>query len=146
MFAGHSLETLWIVMHEALRGRDRARFKTTMTRIRRLIEMCWDYVFDGWAGEDNFVFSTPKHCQGPNYNMKTMWAQCEILVACMTVLEYTGQSWAKEWYDRARAFALKTMPSPRTACGDRRLTGRARTSNASAIARNVRTTSIRCEC
>ena len=81
-----------------------------MSRIRRLIEMCWDYVFEGWAGEDYFVFSIPKHCQGPSYNVKTMWAQCEILIACITILQYTGQLWAKEWYDRALAFALKTMP------------------------------------
>jgi mannose/cellobiose epimerase-like protein (N-acyl-D-glucosamine 2-epimerase family) len=110
MFSGHSLETLWIVMHEALRIKDRGLFDITMCRIRRLIEMCWDYVFEGWAGEDYFVSSTPKHCQGPNYNMKTMWAQCEILIACMTILEYTGQLWAKEWYDRTHAFILKTMP------------------------------------
>ena len=28
------------------------------------------------------------------------------------MLEYTGESWAKDWYDRARAFTLKTMPVP----------------------------------
>jgi mannose/cellobiose epimerase-like protein (N-acyl-D-glucosamine 2-epimerase family) len=71
--------------------------------------MCWDYVFDGWAGGDFFVFATSEHHQGPDYNVKTMWAQCEMMIACLTVLEYAGEPWAKEWYDRARAFALKTM-------------------------------------
>jgi N-acylglucosamine 2-epimerase len=112
MYAGHSLETLWIVMHEALRIKDRLLFDTITARIRRLLEMCWDYVFEGWAGADFFVFGSPKHCQGPDYNMKTMWAQCEILIACTTILEHTGQPWAREWYDRTRAFALKTMPVP----------------------------------
>jgi N-acylglucosamine 2-epimerase len=112
MYAGHSLETLWIVMHEAIRSKDRTLFDATMARSRRLMEMCWDYVFDGWAGGDFFVFGSPKHSQGPDFNVKTMWSQCEIMIACLTTLEYTGQLWAKEWYDRARAFALKTMPVP----------------------------------
>jgi mannose/cellobiose epimerase-like protein (N-acyl-D-glucosamine 2-epimerase family) len=38
-----------------------------------------------------------------------MWAHCEILIACLTILEYTGEVWAKEAYERARAYTLKTM-------------------------------------
>lgn len=78
MYAGHSLEALWIVMHEAIRAKDRALFDRAARRVRRLLEMCWDYVFDGWAGADFFVFDTPKHRQGPDYDLKTMWSQCEI--------------------------------------------------------------------
>ena len=110
MFAGHSLETLWMVAHEALRIKDRAMFDTAATRIHRLLEMCWDYVFEGWGDGNYFVFNTAKHHQGSDYNVKTMWAQCEVLIACLTVLEYTGQPWAKQWYDRTRKFVLKTMP------------------------------------
>jgi mannose/cellobiose epimerase-like protein (N-acyl-D-glucosamine 2-epimerase family) len=110
MFAGHSLETLWMVMQEALRIKDRALFDTYKNRIRRLLEMCWDYVFEGWGSEDFFVFDSPKHRQGPRFDVKTMWAHCEILVACMMVLEHTGEVWAKEWYERVRAFTLRTMP------------------------------------
>ena len=109
MFAGHALETLWIVMHEALRIKDRALFTTAKNRIRRLIEMCWDYVFDGWGDGNFFVHKTPEHDRGPQYEIKTMWAHCEILIACMTILEYTGEVWAKEWYERARAYLLRTM-------------------------------------
>ena len=110
MFAGHSLETMWIVLREALRSKDRGLFDTLVARIRRLLEMCWDYVFEGWGDSDYFVFNSAKHHQGPDFAVKTMWAHCEILVACLLVLEYTGQPWAAEWYDRARAFTLKTMP------------------------------------
>jgi N-acylglucosamine 2-epimerase len=110
MFAGHSLETLWVVLQDALRTKDRRLFDTVAARVRRLLEMCWDYVFEGWGDGDYFVFNTPKHHQGPDYSVKTMWAQCEAMVACLIVLEHTGHAWAKEWYDRVRAFALKTMP------------------------------------
>ena len=91
MFAGHSLETLWMVDHEALRIKDRALFDTVVARIHRLLEMCWDYVFDGWGDGDYFVFNTAKHQQGPDFSVKTMWAHCEVLIACLTILEYTGQ-------------------------------------------------------
>ncbi|MFH1920116.1 MAG: AGE family epimerase/isomerase [Planctomycetota bacterium] len=109
MFAGHALETLWIVMHEALRVKDRTLFTTAKDRIRRLLEMCWDYVFDGWGDGNFFVDDTPEHRRGPEYEVKTMWAHCEILIATMTILEYTGEVWAKEWYERTRAFTLRTM-------------------------------------
>jgi N-acylglucosamine 2-epimerase len=110
MFVGHSIETLWMILHEALRIKDRALFDAAKSRVRRLLEMSWDYVFEGCGDGDYFVFDTPKHHEGPDYNVKTMWAHCELLVDCLTILEYTGELWAKEWYDRVRAFALKTMP------------------------------------
>ncbi|MEN6450273.1 MAG: AGE family epimerase/isomerase [Thermoguttaceae bacterium] len=113
MYAGHAIETLGLLLHETVRTKDRALFDLIAARVRRVVEMCWDYVFDGWAGGDCFVFATPQHSQGPDYSVKTMWSQCEILIACLTILEYTGQAWAKEWYDRVRAFTLRTMPVAR---------------------------------
>jgi len=110
MFAGHSLETQWMIMVDALRTKDRVLFRKAKDRVRRLLEICWDYLFEGWADEDFFAVDTPEHRRGPTYEIKTMWAQCEVLVACMMILEYTGEVWAKEWYERARAFTLRTMP------------------------------------
>ena len=110
MFTGHSLETLWMVMQEGRRTNDRPLFETAKVRIRRLLEMSWDYVFDGWGDGNFFVFGTPEHQQGPDFNVKTMWAHCEAMVATMLVLEYTGEAWAKEWYEKVRAFTLRTMP------------------------------------
>jgi N-acylglucosamine 2-epimerase len=109
MFAGHALETLWIVMQEGLRTKDRKLFTTTKNRIRRLVQMCWDYVYEGWGDGDFFAETTPEHARGPGYDVKTMWAHCEVLIALMTILEYTGEVWAKEWYDRTHAFTLRTM-------------------------------------
>jgi N-acylglucosamine 2-epimerase len=110
MFTGHSLETAWIVMNEALRTGDRKLFQAMKSRIRRILEMCWDYVFEGFGSENYHVFGTADYCQGPEYGTKTMWSHCEILIACLLILERTGEIWAKEWYDRAREFLLKNMP------------------------------------
>ena len=110
MFAGHSVETLWLVMAEALRIKDRRLFDTCTARVRRLLEMLWDYVFEGLGDGNYFVFDTPRQHRGPEYDVKTMWAHCEAMLACMMVMEYTGQAWAREWYERVRAFTLRTMP------------------------------------
>ena len=110
MFVGHTVETLWMLLDEALRRRDRGLFDTVAARIRRVLEMSWDYVFEGCGDGDYFVFDTPRHRGGPDYSVKTMWAHSELMVACLTILEYTGAAWAAEWYDRVRAFTLRTMP------------------------------------
>jgi N-acylglucosamine 2-epimerase len=109
MMTGHSLETLWMIMHEAIRIKNRALFDTCKTRIRRLIEMSWDYIYEGCGTDQLRVFGDPEQCQGPLFEVKSMWTHTEILIACMTVLEYTGEVWAKEWYERTREYTLRTM-------------------------------------
>ena len=109
MYTGHYLETLWILLYEALRKHDKQLFGTVKNRIRRVIEMGWDYVFDGLGTENYYVFSSGGKCQGPDFDLKVMWAHTELLVATMTIMEYTGEIWAKEWYERGREYCLKTM-------------------------------------
>ncbi len=104
----HGIETLWMVLFEALRTKDINLFDKVKKRIRRIIEMNWDYVFEGLGCSFN-LFGSDKVPAGTDYNIKNMWAHCEILIACLSILEYTGEVWAKEWYERTRAYILKTM-------------------------------------
>jgi N-acylglucosamine 2-epimerase len=109
MFSGHSLEALWIVLKEALRKKDIKLFETLKNRIRRLIEMDWDYVFGGLGTEEYNVFSSRGKCKGPTYDLKVMWAHTELLIATMMILEHTGETWAKEWYERGRKYCIKAF-------------------------------------
>ena len=109
MNPGHSLETLWMVMFETLRVRNGTTFYIAKERIRRIIEMCWDYVFEGFCDTGYNVFGTKDYPPGPVYEIKTMWAHTEVLIACMSTLEYTGDIWAKEWFERAWAYTIRTM-------------------------------------
>jgi len=112
MFSGHSVETLWMIMAEALRRKDQRLFDTAKARVRRILEMCWDHIFGGF-GDGNFnVFGHAKAPPGPDFRVKTMWAHCEAMVACLMILEHTGEPWAAEWYGRLREYTLKTMPVP----------------------------------
>lgn len=109
MFPGHSVETYWMVMHEAIRTGDSKLFELCSKRIRRILEICWDYVYEGFASNEFYVFETSEYPQGPNYNIKSMWAHSEILIATMTIYEYTGAEWARQWYERTHEYVLKTM-------------------------------------
>jgi N-acylglucosamine 2-epimerase len=114
MAPGHSLEALWMVMHEAIRRNDGKLFETAKNRIRRLIEMNWDYVFEGMATEEFIVFTSGGKCLGPAFDLKAMWAQTELLIATLSILEFTGETWSKEWYERGRNYCLKTMANTGT--------------------------------
>jgi len=111
---GHTVETQWMAMSEALREKNRAAFNTLKDRARRMIELSWDYIFGGMGDARYYVFETKEHPAGAVWDMKTMWAQVEILVAGMMTLEYTGDVWAKEWYERAREWTYRVMS---TDCG-----------------------------
>jgi len=114
MFAGHSLETLWMLLAEALRLEDQQMFDEISGRIHRIVEMCWDYVFDGWADEDFFVFADDDHPRGPSYDMKTMWSHTELMIACMMVLAHTSADWARRWYGRSYAYLRAHMANTTT--------------------------------
>ncbi len=115
MCPGHSLEALWIVMHEAIRKKDTVLFDTMKTRIRHLVDMNWDYIFEGMATEEYNVFTIDGKCLGPLYDLKTMWAHTELLISTMTIFEYTGEIWAKEWYERTRKYCISNFAN--TGCG-----------------------------
>lgn len=111
MYSGHSIESLWMVMLEAVQRKDRKLFDTAKERLRRFIEMSWDYVYGGCASADYLVNARPPLGRGPLFEEKTMWAQLEVMVGCMKAFEYTGEVWAKDWYEREREFTLRTMPT-----------------------------------
>jgi len=114
MYSGHYMEALWMLLDEALLKKDMQLFNTVKTRIRHHIEMTWDYVFEGMGTENYYVFRKGDKGPGPELDSKVMWAHTEILVATMTIFEYTGEIWAKEWYERARKFCLKNYANTST--------------------------------
>jgi N-acylglucosamine 2-epimerase len=109
MFTGHSLEALWMVMHEALRKNDKGLFETCKSRIRRLIEMNWDYIFEGLCTEEYHVLKSGDRCPGPTYDLKVMWAHAEALLATLSIFEHSGETWASEWYEKVRQYTLKNF-------------------------------------
>ncbi len=109
MMPGHSIETQWMAMAEVIRVKNISLAHLFQKRFRRLLEMCWDYVYDGIGSTDYHIFATAEHQAGPVFDIKSMWSHTEVLIGCMMVLEYSGDVWAREWHERSRAFLLRSM-------------------------------------
>ncbi|HDY87408.1 MAG TPA: hypothetical protein ENH82_04740 [bacterium] len=109
MFPGHSVETLWMVMFEAIRIKNRDLFDEAVKRIRHYIEIGWDYVFEGFGDLHYWAFDGPDRTREKMYGTKSMWSHTELLIATLHILEYTGENWAKEWYERVRKYAINAF-------------------------------------
>ena len=89
----HAQEVLWLVMLEAVKRGDRKLFDTAVERFKRHVEVLWDDVYGG-------LFAL-KHVDNNIWNMnKPLWLQVEVLFGTLTMIELTGDPWAKEWFER----------------------------------------------
>jgi mannose/cellobiose epimerase-like protein (N-acyl-D-glucosamine 2-epimerase family) len=109
MVPGHSIETQWMAMDAAARFGDENGVELFRNRMRRLIEMTWDHVFGGIGDTDFHVFASQEHPAGPEFGIKTMWAQAEVLVGTLKVYADTRDSWALDWYERTWEYIQRTM-------------------------------------
>jgi mannose/cellobiose epimerase-like protein (N-acyl-D-glucosamine 2-epimerase family) len=50
---GHSVETLWMIMDEALRRQDRTLYDLCAERLCHHLDVCWDHIFGGLADSIN---------------------------------------------------------------------------------------------
>jgi len=93
----HAQEVLWLVMNEAVRRKDRQLFDTAAERFKRHVEVLWDDVYGG--------LFTLKHADNNVWNTaKPLWLQVEVLFGTMTLIELTGDLWAKEWFGRMYSY------------------------------------------
>ncbi|MCX6561755.1 MAG: AGE family epimerase/isomerase [Candidatus Aminicenantes bacterium] len=92
VYTGHCIETLWMVMDEAVRRKDRALFERAAARLRRAIEVAWDDVYGG-------VFRSLNDAEANVwFTDKVLWAQEEVLIGTLMIAEHAGSAWAREWF------------------------------------------------
>ena len=104
VYTGHSIETLWMLLHEAMRRRDRALFDLLADRFRRHVEVAWDDVYGG-------VWRNLMDVEANRWTLdKVLWAQEEVLIGSLLVYEQTGAPWAYELFARALAYVEATFP------------------------------------
>jgi len=102
-YTGHACETLWMVMQEALRKKDRSLFNLAAERFRHHVEVCCDYVYGGWfrsldnVDENKWILD------------KVTWLQEEVLNGTMMLVEHTGSQWAKDWFGKAWNYANEKL-------------------------------------
>ena len=101
---GVAIQTLWIVLFEARRLKDKQLFDTAAERFRRHLEVAWDDVYGGafysLTHVDNNIWKTDK----------ALWLQEEILIGTLFIIEHTGAQWAKEWFSRMFEYVQDKFP------------------------------------
>lgn len=104
LVTAHSIETMWMLMAEAVRRSDKELFYTAAEWFKRHVEVFWDDVYGG-------VFTTLRNVNDYSWATgKALWAQEEILIGAMMMDEYLGDDWAKEWYGKMYAYVLDKFP------------------------------------
>jgi len=122
VYTGHAIETLWMLLYEAVRLKNRRLFDTAAGRFRRHVEVAWDGVYGG-------VFRNLQDVEKNIWSLdKVLWAQEEVLIGSLYVVEHTGAAWAVEMFDKMFDYVQANYPLKRygfplwISASDRRVT------------------------
>jgi mannose/cellobiose epimerase-like protein (N-acyl-D-glucosamine 2-epimerase family) len=104
VYTGHVIETMWMIMYEAVRINDMRLFRSAADKIKRHIEVAWDDVYGG-------VFRCMEDVNNNIWKVdKVLWAQEEALISALYIIEKTGDAWAYEWFEKIYDYVLKNYP------------------------------------
>lgn len=104
VYTGHGIETLWMMLDESMRLKDKKLFETFVERFRRHTEVAWDDVYGG-------VFRNLMNVDENRWTLdKVLWAQEEVLIGSLFIFEQTGAEWAREMFNRTYEYVQKTFP------------------------------------
>ena len=94
VYTGHTIETMWMVMDEALRRKDASLFDVAAGRFRRHMEVAWDDVYGG-------LFRGVRNVDRNDWLLdKVLWEQEEAMIGCLLLIEHRGHAWEREMFDR----------------------------------------------
>ena len=104
VYTGHAIETLWMLLYEAERRNDKELFNLVAERFKRHVEVAWDDVYGG-------VFRSLDNVNENIWKVdKVLWAQEEVLIGCLFIIEHTGDQWAKDMFVKMYDFVIDKYP------------------------------------
>jgi len=98
VYTGHAIETMWMLMYDAVRRKDRELFQKAASIFERHVEVAWDRVFGGFFRGLKDVYANIWILDKP------LWTQEEVLIGTLYLIEHTGSGWAEEWFARTFSF------------------------------------------
>lgn len=117
---GHSIETFWMLMDEAVRRRDRTLYEAARDGFKRHMAVGKDPVYGGYFHELRDVNSYEWSVN------KVLWLQEEILIGTLLMAEHTGDVWAQETFAEVDDYVRRNFARPGyrfwASGGDRTLT------------------------
>lgn len=104
---GHSMETAWFMMKEAIHRKDRKIFESCMDILRWSLERGWD---EEKGGIFYFVDLENKPVLSLEWDMKLFWVHCEAMIALAYSYWYTKDEWYMTWFDKIKDYVFKHYP------------------------------------
>ena len=108
---GHAIESMWFVMHHALRRNDAATIGRALEVMRWHLEMGWDKEHGGLFLGVDIEGHTPFM---PNAEVKLWWPHTEALYALLLAQSLTREPWCEEWYERVHEWSFNHFSMPET--------------------------------
>ena len=103
-YTGHAIETLWMLLYEALRSSDEGLFDRAAELFKRHVKVAWDDVYGG-------VFRALLNVDANEWALdKVLWAQEEVLIGCLCLIEHRNDPWARDWFGRMYTYVKEKYP------------------------------------
>lgn len=103
VYTGHCIEILWMLMLEAVRLRDEELFDKLAGWFKRHVEVAWDDVYGG-------VFRNLRNVDRNEWVVdKVLWAQEEVLIGALLIVERRGHDWAIEMFERTNSYVRENF-------------------------------------
>ena len=104
VYAGHAIETCWMIMHEAMRRNGSNLFDQAAGMFRRHCEVAVDRVYGG-------LFRNLKNVDENAWTLdKTLFPQQEALIGSLCLFEETGDEWASLFYSELERYVRDKFP------------------------------------
>jgi len=105
-YLGHGIETLWMVMSEAVRRKDKKLLIKSMDAFKRHVRLAYDGVYGGYFRSldhvDNFLWTLNK----------MLLFQQEILIGTLFMIEHTGDPWARQCFAETEEYVQEKFTRP----------------------------------
>jgi N-acylglucosamine 2-epimerase len=121
---GHTLESMWFVMHYAQEVGDQKMIEAAVATVRRACELGWDEAFGGLLQFAHMEGGRPRgnvpteqadsamiHKLRTSWDAKLWWVHSEALYALLLSRSYTHEAWTEEWYRRIHDYTFGTFPA-----------------------------------
>lgn len=105
-YVGHGIETLWMVMFEAIRRKDRKLFQRAGELFKRHVIIAHDTVYGGY-------FRSFDHVDSHSWKTdKVLWLQEEVLIGTLVLIAYTGDKWAQRCFADTFQYVREKFTKP----------------------------------